>query len=72
MVITKGTVTLVTGGTMHTGHVTAPGEIRALGIDGGNEVVLHAGDIVRIPANIPHWVKIAPNTTTTYLVFKEK
>jgi mannose-6-phosphate isomerase-like protein (cupin superfamily) len=41
------------------------------GIEGGKEVVLHAGDIVHIPAGIPHWVKVAPGTTT-YLVFKEK
>ena len=42
------------------------------GIEGGKEFVLHAGDIVHIPANIPHWIKLAPGTTTTYLVFKEK
>jgi hypothetical protein len=72
MVILKGNPTLVTGGTMQQGHTTAPGEIRGPGIDGGKEVTLHPGEIVRIQANIPHWVKVAPNTTTTYLVFKEK
>jgi mannose-6-phosphate isomerase-like protein (cupin superfamily) len=72
MVILKGDPILVTGGTMQAGHVTAPGETRGPGIDGGKQVVLHAGDIVRIPANVPHWVKVAPGTTTTYLVFKEK
>lgn len=72
MVILKGTITLVTGGAMQEGHITAPGETRAPSIQGGKEVVLHPGDIVHIPANIPHWVKLAPGTTTTYLVFKEK
>jgi mannose-6-phosphate isomerase-like protein (cupin superfamily) len=72
MVILKGTVILVTGGTMQQGHATAPDEIRGPGIEGGKEIVLHAGDIAHIPANVPHWVKLAPNTTTTYLVFKEK
>jgi quercetin dioxygenase-like cupin family protein len=49
-----------------------PGETLGSGIDGGKEVVLHAGDIVHIPAGIPHWIKVALATTTTYLVFKEK
>jgi mannose-6-phosphate isomerase-like protein (cupin superfamily) len=72
MIINKGTITLVTGGTMQGGHTTAPGETRGPGIEGGKEVVLHPGDIAHIPANVPHWVKIAPGTTTTYLIVKEK
>jgi hypothetical protein len=72
MIITKGTITLVTGGTMQSGHTTAPGETRGPGIQGGKEVVLHTGDIAHIAANVPHWVKLAPNTTTAYLIVKEK
>jgi mannose-6-phosphate isomerase-like protein (cupin superfamily) len=72
MIITKGTVTLVTGGAMQGEHTAAPGELRGSGIQGGKEVVLHPGDIAHIPANIPHWVKLAPGTTTTYLIVKEK
>jgi mannose-6-phosphate isomerase-like protein (cupin superfamily) len=76
IVITQGSITLVTGGTMQGEHPNEaagrPGETLGSGIDGGKEVVLHAGDIVHIPAGIPHWVKVAPDTTTTYLVFKEK
>ena len=72
MIITKGTITLVTGGTMQAGHTTAPGETRGPGIGGGKEVVLHTGDIAHIAANVPHWVKLAPNTTTAYLIVKEK
>jgi hypothetical protein len=76
IVIKEGTITLVTGGTMQGEHPNSgpgrPGETVGPGIDGGKEVVLHAGDIVHIPANLPHWVKVAPGTTTTYLVFKEK
>jgi mannose-6-phosphate isomerase-like protein (cupin superfamily) len=72
MVILKGTITLVTGGAVQQGHTTAPGETRGPGIEGGKEVGLHPGDIARIAANVPHWVKLAPGTTTAYLVFKEK
>jgi hypothetical protein len=76
IVIDTGTITLVTGGTMQGEHPNSgpgrPGETLGSSIQGGKEVVLHAGDIVHIPAGIPHWVKVAPGTTTTYLVFKEK
>ena len=76
MVIKTGTITLVTGGTMQQEHTNSgpgrPGETLGSGIDGGKEVVLHAGDIAHIPSGVPHWVKLAPGTTTTYLVFKEK
>jgi hypothetical protein len=76
IVIKEGTITLVTGGIMQGEHPNnasgRPGETLGSGIDGGKEIVLHAGDIVHIPANVPHWVKVAPGTTTTYLVFKEK
>jgi mannose-6-phosphate isomerase-like protein (cupin superfamily) len=74
MVIQKGTVTLVTGGTILEPNSVPnqPGEVRGTSIQGGKEVVLHPGDIVHIPANLPHWVKLAPGTTATYLVFKEK
>jgi hypothetical protein len=76
IVINKGTITLITGGTMQgekpNSNPARPGETVASGIEGGKEVVLHAGDIAHIPAGVPHWVKVAPGTTTTYLVFKEK
>jgi hypothetical protein len=76
IVVKTGTISLVTGGTMQGEHPNdgpgRPGETLGSGIEGGKEIVLHAGDIVHIPAGVPHWVKIAPGTTTSYLVFKEK
>jgi hypothetical protein len=76
IVISKGTITLVTGGTMQGEHPNdgpgRSGETLGSGIEGGKEVVLHAGDIVHIPTGVLHWIKVAPDTTTTYLVFKEK
>jgi hypothetical protein len=76
IVMKEGTITLVTGGTMQGEHPNdgpgRSGETLGSGIEGGKEIVLHAGDIVHIPAGIPHWVKVTPGITTTYLVFKEK
>jgi hypothetical protein len=73
-VILHGSLTLVTGGTLTSPHEqpNQPTEIRAASIEGGQEITLHPGDIARVPANIPHWVKLAPNTTVTYLAFKQK
>jgi hypothetical protein len=74
MVITKGSVILVTGGNIQGGHgvPNQSGETRGPSLEGGKEIVLHTGDTVHIPAGIPHWVKVEPGTTTTYFVFKEK
>jgi hypothetical protein len=74
MVIQRGTLTLVYGGTITGEHPMPenPSEIRGTGLEGGKELTLHAGDIVHISAGLPHWVKLAPGATTTYIVFKEK
>ena len=74
MVVNTGTVTVVYGGTMQgiRPHGNEPGETFGDSVTGGSEIVLHAGDTLHIPAGIPHWVKLAPGTTTAYIVFKEK
>jgi hypothetical protein len=74
MIIKKGTVTLVTGGTMQGEYSNgnSPGETLGTEVQGGKEVVLHAGDIAHVSAGLPHWVKLALGTTATYIVFKEK
>ncbi len=72
--VNKGDLILVYGGTMQQERPngTAPGETLGSSIEGGKEIPLHTGDIIHIPAGIPHWVKVTPGTTATYLVFKEK
>jgi mannose-6-phosphate isomerase-like protein (cupin superfamily) len=74
MVITKGTVILVTGGTIQGAHTlpNQPDETRGPGIEGGKEITLHTGDTVHIPAGLPHWAKVPPGASATYFVFKEK
>ena len=74
--VNHGDLILVYGGTMlqerPNGSANASGETLGSGIEGGKEITLHTGDIIHIPAGIPHWVKLAPGTATAYLVFKEK
>src|SRR6476619_3024261 len=51
---------LVNGGTVVEGKVTAPGQTRGSGITGGTEVNVGPGDVLTIPAKIPHQMKLAP------------
>jgi quercetin dioxygenase-like cupin family protein len=53
----EGEATLVTGGKMVDQRTTAAGEIRAKEITGGVTRHIVKGDIVVIPAGVPHWFK---------------
>src|SRR5829696_9063549 len=54
IVISRGEVTMVYGGTIGDAKTTAPGETRGTSIAGGTEVKLGPGDILHIPAKVPH------------------
>ena len=69
MMITSGTADLVVGGTMVDGKTTAPGELRGKSINGGVTKKLAPGDVIHIPAGIPHQV-LTHGKTFTYLVVK--
>jgi mannose-6-phosphate isomerase-like protein (cupin superfamily) len=70
MFISEGEVTMVYGGTVVEGKTTAPGETRGSGIKGGTEVKLGPGDVLHIPAKVPHQMKLAPGAKVTYFVTK--
>ena len=70
MVISKGEITMVYGGTIVDGKTTAPGETRGPSIKGGTEVKLGAGDILHIPAKVAHQMKLEPGKQVTYFVTK--
>jgi mannose-6-phosphate isomerase-like protein (cupin superfamily) len=70
MVISKGQVTMVYGGTVVDGKPTAPGETRGPAIKGGTEVKLGPGDVLHIPAKVPHQMKLDPGKQVTYFVAK--
>ena len=54
MHVVEGTASVRTGGTMVDPHEAGPGEIRASAIDGGESHDLAAGDVLAIPAGVPH------------------
>ena len=70
MVISKGQVTMVYGGTIVDGKTTAPGETQGSAIKGGTEVKLGPGDVLHIPAKVPHQMKLDPGAQVTYFVTK--
>jgi mannose-6-phosphate isomerase-like protein (cupin superfamily) len=69
-VVVAGEAVLWTGGSMLDGKATDPGERRGTGLSGATSVSLKTGDIVHIPANVPHQLKMTTGTTFTYFVVK--
>jgi mannose-6-phosphate isomerase-like protein (cupin superfamily) len=70
MVIQTGTATLVTGGEVIDPKDTAPNEIQGSGIKGGVTRTVVPGDIINIPAGVPHQFFVTSGTQITYLVVK--
>ena len=66
--VLDGSATLVTGGTMTGGRVTAPNQRRGKDMTGGEVHHLTKGDVIVIPAGIPHWFKEVPQSINYYVV----
>jgi mannose-6-phosphate isomerase-like protein (cupin superfamily) len=66
--IIDGQATLVTGGTMVGGRQTGPGQHRGTDVKGGETRHLQKGDVIVIPAGIPHWFKDVSPTVNYFTV----
>jgi mannose-6-phosphate isomerase-like protein (cupin superfamily) len=66
--VLDGSATIVTGGTMVGGSVTAPGQQRGTDIKGGQAQKLAKGDVMVIPAGVPHWFKEVSGSVDYYVV----
>jgi mannose-6-phosphate isomerase-like protein (cupin superfamily) len=71
-VVREGSGTLVTGGTLVDPKTTSSGDLSGSGIQGGVERVLHVGDVVFIPAGVPHGVKESKSITWLNIRFDTK
>jgi mannose-6-phosphate isomerase-like protein (cupin superfamily) len=71
-VVQSGSATLLVGGTMANGETVAPHEKRNGSIQGGVRRKLSAGDVVRIPARVPHQLLLDGSHEFTYFVIKVK
>ncbi|HEY9464402.1 MAG TPA: cupin domain-containing protein [Vicinamibacterales bacterium] len=65
-IIVEGEATFVTGGTLVGAKNTAPGQIRAASLTGGQTHQLKKGDVITIPAKTPHWWKEVSTKTIAY------
>lgn len=69
-VIEGGEATIVTGGKVLNGRMEKAGEIRGSSIQGGERHLLQTGDIIHIPAGVPHQLLIQKGKPFTYFVIK--
>jgi mannose-6-phosphate isomerase-like protein (cupin superfamily) len=69
-VVSSGEATLVVGGSMVDGRTTAPNEVRGPSINGGEKKKLGGGDMVHIPARVPHQLLVESGKQFTYAVVK--
>jgi mannose-6-phosphate isomerase-like protein (cupin superfamily) len=67
-VVQSGEATLVYGGEVANAKTTAPHELRGPSIKGGKPQQLTAGDVVHIPAGMPHQLLVPKRFT--YFVIK--
>ena len=70
IIVRDGSGTLVTGGSVIGGKQSAPDEIRGERIENGNSARLHTGDVIYIPAKVPHQVLLGKGETITYEAVK--
>ena len=68
--IVDGRATLVTGGEVVDPKSTGPGETLGASVKGGSRQELKPGDVVHIPASMPHQMVLADGDTVTYFVIK--
>jgi len=69
-VVTDGSATLITGGTVVDPKTGADGETKGTRIQDGKSQTITKDDIVHIPAGTPHQLIIAPGTTYSSIVVK--
>ena len=66
--VTDGEATFLTGGTMVGGKVSKPGQMLGSDIQGGETRHLTKGDVIVVPAGVPHWFKEVPKSVSYYVV----
>lgn len=70
MVIQSGEAKLTVGGTLVNQTTASPGELRGTAIKDGVTKALGAGDVVHVPAKMPHQFFVEPGKQITYFVVK--
>jgi mannose-6-phosphate isomerase-like protein (cupin superfamily) len=72
MIVQQGSATLITGGTVENAQAGKDGETKGTSVQGGKSQTIMVGDVVIVPAGVPHQLLIAPGTLYSALVAKIK
>ncbi len=68
--VIRGEGTIVTGGSLIEPKTESAGELRGPGISGGVEHHVAPGDVITVPAGVPHWVSKISSKEIVYLMVK--
>jgi mannose-6-phosphate isomerase-like protein (cupin superfamily) len=69
-VVQAGSATLHLGGEISGSKEIEPGEHRGASLRGAKTRRLAAGDVVNIPAKLPHQITVGEDETITYMIVK--
>ena len=72
MIIRTGAGALITGDSLIGSQYRAPGERRGGRFNKSYEIPLRAGDVIRIPAAVPHAVTVSGGEALEYLLIKQR
>jgi mannose-6-phosphate isomerase-like protein (cupin superfamily) len=72
MMVIQGQATLITGGDVIEPHDSGNGETSGSGIRNGVAKSITAGDVIHIPAGVPHQLLVAHGVTYSAFVIKVK
>ena len=68
--VTDGKAELVTGGSVVGAKTDSQGETKGSSIQNGDSVTIAKGDVVHIPAGVPHQLILAPGNVYSSVVIK--
>jgi mannose-6-phosphate isomerase-like protein (cupin superfamily) len=68
--VTGGKATLITGGKVVQPKTASDGETKGRSIENGKSETIAKGDVVHIPAGVPHQLRIAPGDVYSSIVIK--
>lgn len=69
-IVTDGKAVLVTGGSVLHAKTDGNGETKGSGIENGKSETIVKGDVVHIPAGMPHQLRVAPGDVYSSIVVK--
>ena len=71
-VVTDGKATLISGGNIVDAKTDSSGETKGNSIQNGKSEIIAKGDVVHIPAGMPHQLILAPGSVYSSIVIKIK